>query len=80
MKFTKNQLFELTEAPGAELVERQDWRHGYKAVYVFPFEGKYYRVVIPVQSNEGWMLDGDTEGQEVKKVEVMSHKWVKVEL
>ncbi len=78
MKFTKNQLFELTDAPGAELVERQDWRHGYKSVYVFFFDGKYYRVVIPVHHDEGWQIYGDTEAEEVRKVEVMNHKWVKV--
>ncbi len=78
MKFTKEQLIDLIETANTEPIERLSWRHGHKAVYVFFFDGRYYRVVIPVHHDEGWQIYGDTEAEEVRKVEVVKHDWVKV--
>lgn len=57
-EFDWESIDELVE--GLAPVEKLDWRHGHKDVYVFESEGAHWQIVIDVHSEEGWQTYGDT--------------------
>ena len=59
IKVPKEELYDLLE--DLEPVEKANWRHGHRDVYVFEKDGKHWRVVIDVHHEEGWqVLDEET--------------------
>lgn len=78
MKFTKEQIIESIEDEFAVNINTESWRHGTREHYIIPFEDKFYRICVPVTYDDGIQIDGDIEGIEVKKIQVMVDKWVAV--
>lgn len=59
LKVPNEELIDLLDT--LEPVEKQNWRHGHKDVYVFEKDAKHWRVTIDVHTSEGWDLVGDEQ-------------------
>lgn len=78
--FTGNELERVMDLlDGAEPVAREAWRHGHKSVYVFPFDGKFWMVTIPVHADEGWQYGKTLSATQVVARDKVITEWVPIE-
>lgn len=79
--FTKEEVFQGTEENEAKHLASKPHKHSMSVeIWVIPADGKFWKIDFLRDYNEGWMLDEETDGVEVKLVEktVIVKEWEEV--
>ena len=75
---SEEEFWELLEDNPVETGHSGSWRWGEHRYAIFEIDEKFWQADYLVHSQEGIQLFGDVELVEVKKVERVTHEWVKV--
>jgi hypothetical protein len=64
----REQLEELVDADGTEVVSTEPWRWGHNTTYKAMIDGVPYLFTIQVHSQDGWQVYGKTKAVRAKCV------------